>query len=375
MHYTTFSPLTPKLIQNSNRPPSDNFWLTLEKPIIGLAPMDGVTDAAFRYIVAKYGHPSVIYTEFTSVEGLRAGARQLLTDFLYSEEQRPIVAQLFGFDPAAFYLGGYLASALGFDGIDLNMGCPAKNITQRGSGAALIQDLPRAKQIINQIKNGSQAWFAGLDPGQVGVPAKLIDQLDFSQFRTRPRVSQSLPISVKTRLGYSQKNILEWLPDLLKEGLAAVTVHGRTYKQLYSGEPDWNDFKSLAELAHSYHTLLLGNGNVNSRAEAMEKVQQYQLDGVLIGRASFGNPWVFTGQTVSPELRLRVSLEQAEYLAQINPSGFLRIRKHLYDYCKGWDGAKSARLALMHAANISEVRQIINPLLQALAEEASSQKG
>jgi tRNA-dihydrouridine synthase len=371
---STQPPLNPKFVQDPKSVLVDNFWLTLEKPIIGLAPMDGVTDAAFRHIVAKYGHPSVIFTEFTSVEGLRAGAQQLLTDFLYSEEQRPIVAQLFGSDPAAFYLGGYLASALGFDGIDLNMGCPAKNITQRGSGAALIQDLPRAKQIIKQIKNGSQAWFAGVKPSQAGVPAKFIDQLDFSQFRSIPRNDQShLPISVKTRLGYSQKNILDWLPDLLEENLAAVTVHARTYKQLYSGEPDWKDFQALAELTHSYHTLLLGNGNVTSRMEAVEMVKQYQLDGILIGRASFGNPWVFTDQIVSPELRLRVSLEQAEYLAQVNPKGFLRIRKHLYDYCKGWEGAKSARLELMHATNISDVRQIIDPLLQGLAEDASSQ--
>ena len=342
------------------------FWEKMQWPIVGLAPMDGVTDAAFRYVMAKYGKPDVVFTEFTSVEGIRAGAERLLDDFYYTEGERPIVAQLFGADPEAFFMGAMVVSALGFDGIDINMGCPAKNITQKGAGASLIKDPKRAREIIYQAKAGAKAWAEGMSLKEAGVPDNIISKIEERRAEDENN-RKELPISLKTRLGYTEKDPREWISALLLESPALITIHGRTYKQLYSGDADWDMIALAADLIHKTETKVLGNGDVTSVDDALSKVESYGVDGVLIGRATFGNPWVFADwrkgektRTPSQRERLEVALDHAVYLDEVfNGRGFVRIRKHLHDYCKGWEGARDLRVQLMKVESVEEVKDIL----------------
>jgi tRNA-dihydrouridine synthase B len=335
------------------------FWKDLKLPIIGLAPMDGVTDGAFRHIAAKYGRPDILFTEFTSVEGIRAGAERLMDDFYFSEIERPVVAQLFGADPTAFFLGAVVASALGFDGIDINMGCPAKNITQKGAGASLILDPERAKQIVLQTKAGAKAWAEGIHPAAAGVPENIIALLDKHQ----PFNRRELPISVKTRLGFDSITITDWVKHLLEVEPVAITIHGRTLKQLYTGEANWEAICQGSAVIHTTNTLALGNGDLMSYEDAKSHIQQYGVDGALVGRAAFGNPWLFQNREAGFEERMQVALEHARYLHSIFPGkGFVRIRKHLMDYCKGVEGAKELRMQLMKVSSLEEVEAILAPL-------------
>lgn len=324
--------------------------------------MDGVTDATFRYITAKYGRPALTMTEFTSVEGIRAGAERLLEDFRYDELERPVVAQLFGADPTAFFPAAVIVSALGFDGIDINMGCPAKNVTEKGAGAALILDPERAREIIRQTRAGTEAWANGLELGELGLPNHLIEKVRERMPAQQPR--QALPVSVKTRLGYNEVTITDWVKELLLEKPAAITIHGRTLKQLYTGEADWEAIGQAATIIKQTETLVLGNGDLNSVTEAKARIAQYGLDGALIGRAASGNPWLFQEQIVDPTTRLRVALEHAQHLATwLPPKAFVKVRKPLLDYTKGLENARELRVALMRVQNPEEVTAVLEPLI------------
>jgi len=337
------------------------FWDNLTYPAIGLSPMDGVTDAAFRHMVAKYGRPAVILTEFTSVEGIRAGATRLLDDFEYSEIERPIAAQLFGADPAAFYIGAVAAAALGFDGIDINMGCPAKNVTDKGAGASLIRDPERAKEIIRQARAGATAWSDGISLREAGVPEEIALMIERRQPTSGRRL---LPISVKTRLGYDEIVVTDWMRHLLETEPANISLHGRTLKQGYTGDADWEAIGQAAGVVHAEGpgTTLLGNGDVHTLEDAHRKIAAYGTDGVLVGRATYGNPWFFQGYQASFEERMAAALEHARYLHTIFPGkGFIRIRKHLLDYCRGTDGAKELRMRLMRVNALEEIEEILRP--------------
>ncbi len=340
------------------------FWETLPWPIIGLAPVDGVTDAAFRYIVAKYGRPDIIITEFTSVEGIRAGATRLLDDFIFSSQERPIVAQLFGADPAAFFIGAVVAAALGFDGIDINMGCPAKNVTGFGAGAALILDPARAKDIIRQTKAGAQAWSEGLLLSELTVSSELISLIEARQKPLGLIKRDLLPVSVKTRLGYSDIVIEDWVSHLLEVEPVNITIHGRTLKQLYSGNANWEAIAQAARIIHTTPTTVIGNGDIHTLTEAQNSISKFGVDGVLIGRAAFGNPWLFQNIEAPLQQRLGVALEHARYFsAHFPPRAFVRMRKHLLDYIRGFEGAKDIRVQLMKVTSLQEVESILEPLL------------
>ncbi len=328
--------------------------------------MDGVTDAACRYITAKYGRPAVVFTEFTAVEGLRAGAIRLLEDFYYDESERPVVAQVFGADPTAFYIAGVLTSALGFDGIDINMGCPAKNVAQRGAGAALIRDPERAKEIYRQTVAGTKAWADGVELRDLGVPPGLIQKID-ERFAGRAMGKrEELPVSIKTRIGYDVPVTEEWVSHLLELNPATLTLHGRTLKQLYTGLADWDEIGKGAALVRAHRdrggrTLVLGNGDLDTVEQAHEKILQHSLDGALIGRSSIGNPWVFAGSVATPEERIAVALEHSRYLHTLfGDMGFLRIRRHLLEYTKGFPGAKLVRMQLSSVKTIADAERILS---------------
>ncbi len=243
---------------------SSGFWKNLKKPIFAIAPMANVTDAAFRKIFVLCGRPDVFWTEFVSVEGLLSrGKEALLPDLWFDKSEHPIVAQIFGSNPEQFERIGPLIKELGFDGVDINMGCPDKNVEKQGAGAALIKTPELAKEIIRALKRG-------VDP---------------------------LPVSVKTRIGYSKNEIETWIPSLLKENLAALIIHLRTRKEMSDVPAHWELARDAVELRDRYspQTLILGNGDVNSLNEARTRIEESGMDGVMIGKGIFGNPWFFSG--------------------------------------------------------------------------------
>lgn len=342
------------------------FWSQLKKPIIGLAPMDGVTDAAFRFMVDKYGHPDILITEFTSVEGLSRGAVDLLSAFIYHQTTTPTVAQIFGTEPQAFYQTAFIISELGFNGIDINMGCPDKNVAKRGGGAGLILRPKLAQEIIRMTQKGTFDWAHGRKIEEIGLSPKIIDWIRMfqQQHQIKPTFSP-LPVSVKTRIGYDQIVTTDWIQTLLEVEPVNISLHGRTLKQLYTGYANWEEIGKAAELIKKTETTLLGNGDVTDLKDAQEKITTYGVDGVLIGRASFGNPWIFQNKKTQLEEKLQTAIEHAEKFEEMTPHlNFLSLRKHMAWYCKGFDNASLIRSQLVMAKNANEIKNIITPLLQ-----------
>jgi nifR3 family TIM-barrel protein len=307
-----------------------NFWKKLKKPIFAIAPMSGVTDDAFRLMFSKYGKPDVFWTEFVSVEGLFSKGRECCLETLkFSQVEHPIVAQIFGSDPAYFKKAAEETEKLGFDGIDINMGCPDKAIEQKGAGAALIKDVKLAIQIIRATKEGAK----------------------------------KMPVSVKTRLGYDENQITEWIVPLLKENVAALTIHFRTRKEMYRFPAQWHLAKEIVGLRDLYspETLIIGNGDVKSLIQARELAKENKLDGIMIGRATLGNPWFFSDRLPTIQERLKAIIEHVELFN--DPRQFNVMKKHFHAYAKGFNGAKELRDRLMEVNNSSEVKELIEEFL------------
>ena len=337
-----------------------HFWRHLPKPIIGLSPMDGVTDAAFRYITATYGKPAVSITEFTSAEGIAAGAAKLLDDFIYSDAERPAVAQIFGARPDAFFKAAIAVCALGFDGLDINMGCPARNVAEHGGGAALIKTPKLAQELIQSAGAGVKAWVNGITLEQAGIHPEIIAALRATR-TDLPR--RDIPVSIKTRIGYDSVVIEDWVRYLLEMEPAVISIHGRTLKQLYAGYADWEAIARAAAIVKQTNTLVLGNGDVANLADAYKKIAMYGVDGVLIGRASFGNPWIFKSTIPHTRQRLAIALEHARYFEQTLPGkNFLHMRKHLGWYVSGFDGARELRAQLMQPSvkNAADAERVLS---------------
>ena len=334
-----------------------NFWAKIKRPILCLAPMADVTDCAFRQIISKYGKPDIFFTEFVSADGLcSAGRDKLLVDFIYGENERPIVAQIFGSKPDNIRKASALCRELGFDGIDINMGCPDKSIEKQCSGAAMMKDSKLAREIIRAAKEGGDG----------------------------------LPISVKTRIGYNKNEIETWIPELLKEDLAALTMHLRTRKEMSNVPAHWNLMKRIVEIRNELKkkTLILGNGDVVDIDDARRKCKETGCDGIMLGRAIFGNPWLFAGcqgcqgrsltqdfmsrfmsrtvldneAGVSLKEKLRVMLEHTKLFEKMlgKYKNFAIMKKHFKAYINGFDGAKEIRMKLMEAKNAKQVKDIVS---------------
>ncbi|MCX6044692.1 MAG: tRNA-dihydrouridine synthase [Chloroflexi bacterium] len=349
-----------------------NFWDTLPRPIIGLAPMDGVGDQPFRYIQKKYGNPDIIYTEFTSVEALCHGDWQSMLNLLYDESQRPVIAQIYGRTPHHYRQVAVLLCELGFDGIDINMGCPAKSVANGGSGAGLIRTPDLAQQIIQAVKAGVEDWRNGVSPADCpNISAAFVKHVAtiHHQLPAAYQARRAIPVSVKTRIGFEEPVVDAWIPNLLEMEPVAICVHGRTLRQAYSGQADWDQIGRAAELGKGTKTLILGNGDITSQADAQRRVNTYGVDGVLIGRASMGNPFIFHKETDAPEervsgaLRSQIALEHAQLFEQtFLPYGryrFIPMRKHLAWYIREIRGANYLRAKLMQTTNSQEVEAIL----------------
>ncbi|MCB9813291.1 MAG: tRNA-dihydrouridine synthase [Pseudomonadales bacterium] len=358
----------------NHKPNSDNFWLTINKPIFGLAPMDGITDQPYRHIQKKYGNPDVLYTEFTNVEGVCHGAIILLKDFEYDETQRPIVAQIYGKTPKYFRQVATILCQLGFDGIDINMGCPAKSVDQSGSGAALIKTPELAQEIIKATQQGVEDYLNGIKAKDCeDISKKVAKEIEIrhAKLPKKFRQARNIPVSVKTRIGYSKPEVDQWIPKLLEMKPALIAIHGRTLKQQYSGQADWDEIKKAARLCHQTNTLILGNGDIKDMSNAEEKIRSYEVDGVLIGRLSFGNPFIFQKESEKQNKELlgvknqnifEVALDHCRVYEQTYSSDskyhFMPMRKHLGWYVKSIPNAKIVRADLFKTTNSDEVESV-----------------
>jgi len=340
--------------------------------------MDGVSDASFRYITAKHGGPDVTITEFVNIEALFYAPHNLVKDLTYSEMERPVVAQIYGHTPELFYRVAHVVCELGFDGLDINMGCPAKKVVGTGSGAALILNPPLARSIIQSARLGIQHWCEGQTLRDLKASPELIQAVEVSnQLRTgteNPPRRRLIPMSVKTRLGYDQVVVEDWIQTLLQEKLSAISLHGRTLKQKYRGSADWEAIARAVGCAENSETLILGNGDLQSMEDVYRRVRETRVDGVLLGRSTQGNPWIFRtkdqvkqalghdgGLECSPpqvglEERIRVILEHSDYFQHhCGSSTFVGMRKHLAWYCRGIHGASELRAQMVRASSVSEV--------------------
>lgn len=337
------------------------FWGTLKKPIIVLAPMADVTDVSFRQMFAKYGKPDVTWTEFVSADGLcrapkdnldsrgLSGHDKLWKDLLYFENERPIVAQLFSGNPKYIQQAAYEVTKAGFDGIDINMGCPDKAIQRQHAGAYLIREPKRAQKIIRAVKKG------------IAKASK--------EMKKNP-----IPISVKTRLGFNDDIMEQWITTILKEKPAVLTIHARTRKEMSKVPARWDRIKDAVELRNTLgsETLIFGNGDVPDLEDAYKKVEQTGCDGVMIGRGIFGNPWVFNrelegGKNITLKQKLEALVEHTmlfeKYLSHKN---FNIMKKHYKAYISGFDNAKDLRIKLMDAKDASEVGEIVTDFIKNL---------
>lgn len=311
----------------------------MKYPVIGLAPMDGITDAPFRYITDIYGRPDIIYTEFVSVKGLILGRPAIQRMLLRHKTNTTMIAQFFGNEPKYFYQATQVALEKGFDGIDINMGCPDKSVFNRGGGAGLILQPKLAKEIILAVKKAVKDGVKKL------------------------KIKKHITVSVKTRTGYKNHQTREWISHLLEAEPDVICLHARTFTQKYSGSADWEQIRIAADLAKPTKIKIFGNGDIKSRTEALEKIKQYNLAGVLIGRAALGNPWIFKGIVPTTEERFKVLLEHCKKFTEFFPvSDFSIMRKHLGWYVKDFPHAAEVRNQLMQVKRIDDVKRIISSI-------------
>lgn len=339
-----------------------SFWNNLKKPIIAQAPMDGVSDAAFRYITDVYGKPALLFTEFTPVEGITHGATKLLMAFVHHKTETPTIAQLYGSHAEDFYSSAFVACEMGFDGIDINMGCPDKSVVKRGAGAGLILNPPLAIEIIKQTKKGIYDWSEGKNIEDTNLSADIITYVN--KFKKKLSIAPKrrlLPVSVKTRIGFDKIVTESWIASILEAEPVNISIHGRTLAQMYTGQPDWEEIGKATVLIKKTNTSVLGNGNVHSLAEADEKIKTYGVDGVLIGRAAYGNPWVFNDSQPTETDKKRVAIEHCEKFAELTPDGhFVSLRKHLAWYMRGIENSHILKTQLMQVNSVEDVRKILS---------------
>lgn len=363
-----------------------SFWQSLPRPIIGLSPMDGVTDVTFRHIMATHGQPDVVFTEFTNVHDICHGSRMGWEPLRFSECERPVVAQLYGKDPSLFYKAAHVIAELGFDGLDINMGCPSKNVASSGSGAGLIRTPDLALKIMVSAKQGLVDWAHGQTLEKLGIKKAAVEQArerNAHRWVRQERPPRTLlPLTVKTRLGFDSVVINEWSECLAEGQPEVISIHGRTLQQMYRGEADWDAIARATEIIKAHGIVVLGNGDIRSLDDAVRRIQASGVDGILIGRAAQGNPWIFQGKkaireavsnsslspltepTVPLETRFQMMINHATLFESFNDAPrFPRMRKHLGWYCSGFPFAASMRANMVKTNNALDVAQLVNDYL------------
>lgn len=311
----------------------NNFWAELPKPFFILAPMEDVTDVVFRHVVKEAGAPDVFFTEFTNSDSFchPDGIESVRGRLAFTEDEQPMVAHIWGDKPEFFREMSIALADMGFKGIDLNMGCPVPNVAERGKGSGLILRPEVAAELIEAAKAGG------------------------------------LPVSVKTRLGFTDTaEMEEWISHLLKQDIANLSVHMRTRKEMSKVAAHWELIPRIVELRDEIapQTLITINGDILDRQMGLELAEKYGVDGLMIGRGIFKNPYAFEkeSQEHSPKeliglLRLQLDL-QDKYAEQV-PRSIVGLHRFFKIYVKGFPGANDLRVSLMNTKSTAEVREIL----------------
>lgn len=315
-----------------------NFWNNLTKPIMIQAPMEDVTDTVFRQIIVKCGKPDVFFTEFTNVEGMCSrGKDKVGKRLIFTPLEKPIVAQIWGLDPKKYLQTAKLIKTMGFDGIDINMGCPEKSVVKKGSCAALINNHELAKEIILATREGAQG----------------------------------LPISIKTRIGIKEIKTEEWAGFLLGLNLDALTIHGRTVAEMSDFPAHWDEIGKVVKLRDSLgiKTLIIGNGDVKNLDDALTKYEKYKVDGVMIGRGIFNNLWVFNNNIdpskISYQEKLKLLIEHIALFDKTwgKNKNFSIMKKFYKIYVSEMPDASIVRQKLMEFKTVAETLNFLKSLL------------
>lgn len=313
-----------------------NFWQKLKEekdttgnPFFVLAPMADVTDVAFRRMFAKYGKPDVTYNEFVAADGLCSPGRDILArDLVYSEGERPIVAQLFTSKPENMEKAAAICREMGYDGIDINMGCPDQNVNKQGAGAALIQNPDLALEVLAAARRG-----AG-----------------------------DMAVSVKTRVGFNKVELDTWIPKILSGKPDALIIHARTRKEMSLVPANWDHVARVVEMARGTGIPVIGNGDVMSIEDGLARAKATGADGVMVGRGVFGNPFFFNREKHIDDLtlaeRLDIMIEHTQLFVDLigDYKNFAIMKKHYKAYVKGFDHASDLRVSLMESNTVDEIR-------------------
>lgn len=312
----------------------ESFWNTLPKPFFALAPMEAVTDVVFRHVVSSAASPDVFFTEFTSSAGYCSpkGRHSTKGRLTFTGDEQPIVAQIWGNDPEQFREMSKDLKTMGFAGIDINMGCPVTNVATKGCGSGLIREPELAAELIAAAKEGG------------------------------------LPVSVKTRLGYTRVDEWkDWLTHILKQDIVNLTIHLRTRKEMSKVDAHFELITAIKKLRDEIapHTLLTINGDIRDRQHGEELVKAYGVDGVMIGRGIFHNPYAFstTSKEHSKEELLGLLHTQLDlhdqYSRELEPRKFDPLKRFFKIYVRGFEGAGELRDKLMHTRSTDEVREVL----------------
>lgn len=311
-----------------------NFWDTLPRPFTILAPMEAVTDIVFRDVIRSAAAPEVFFTEFTNATGwAHAGERAIGQRLVKHADESPLVAQLWGGDPSAMAQLAQHCAELGFDGVDLNTGCPDSHAIKSGSGAALIKNPALTAQLIAALKQSG------------------------------------LPVSVKCRLGYSRiDEYRDWIRFLLEQDIVALTVHLRTKKEMSKVDAHWELMGDIVRIRDEIApgTLVIGNGDVRDRAHGMELIRETGCDGVMIGRGVFHNPFAFETEPAAHGKEELIGLlrRQLDLFDRHSERPFETLKRFFKIYIRDFDGAAELRDQLMHTRSTDEVRQVIDTHLR-----------
>ncbi|MUV38610.1 putative tRNA-dihydrouridine synthase [Lentibacillus sp. JNUCC-1] len=312
----------------------NNFWADLPRPFFVLAPMEDVTHVVFRHVVSAAARPDVFFTEFTNTESFchPEGIFSVRGRLTFTEDEQPMVAHIWGDKPEHFREMSIGMAEQGFKGLDINMGCPVPNVATKGKGSGLIRRPDVAAEIIQAAKAGG------------------------------------LPVSVKTRLGYtSLDEWRDWLTHLFKQDIANLSIHLRTRKEMSNYEAHWELIPEIKKLRDEVapDTLLTINGDIPDRQTGLELVNQYGVDGVMIGRGIFKNPFAFEREPKehsSDELLglLRLQLDLHDQYSELEPRPFKPLRRFFKIYVRGFRGASELRNQLMDTESTDEVRELLD---------------
>lgn len=315
-----------------------NIWRDLPRPFFVQAPMEDVTDTVFRQIVALAGKPDLFFTEFTNADGIIKGSDDYIKRCLqFTKTELPLIAQIWGTNPEYYKKSADLLFKMGFSGIDINMGCPVRDIIKNGSCAALINNPDLAKQLYLATVNGAKG----------------------------------LPVSIKTRLGFSKIQTEEWIGFLLSLNPAAITVHARTAKEMSKVPVHSNEYEKIVRLRNkiSPETLIVANGDIENREQGLNVVAKYRVDGVMIGRGILHNPWVFSNikpedLTISKRLTLLRDHLMLYDKTWKNRKNFEIMKKFYKAYLSGFEGANDMRLSLMQFYNAKDTIKYIDKFIK-----------